>query len=336
MSSKNLKKKTILSGIQPTGNLCIGNYVGALKYWVDLQKEYNSIFLVVDLHAITVKQIPKDLRKQCLSFLAQYIACGIDPETSTMVMQSHVPQHAELAWVLNTLTAMGELNRMTQFKDKSKRHAENINVGLFTYPVLMAADILLYQADVVPVGADQKQHLELARDLAQRFNSRYSPTFTIPEPFIPKTGARIMSLQDPTKKMSKSDENLNNLIALLDPPDTVRKKIRRAVTDSGSEIKYDAENKPGLANLIGLYAALSGKDIPSIENEFTGKQYSVLKEELAEMTVETLAPIQKRYDKIIKDKGYLETILSEGANSARYLARKTLSKVYRKVGFVPA
>lgn len=336
MTKDNLNKKTILSGIQPTGHLCIGNYVGALKNWVDLQKQYNSIFLVVDLHAITVRQVPKDLRKQCMSFLAQYIACGIDPKSSTMVMQSHVPQHAELAWVLNTLTAMGELNRMTQFKDKSKRHADNINVGLFTYPVLMAADILLYQADVVPVGADQKQHLELARDLAQRFNSRYSPTFIVPEPFIPKAGARVMSLQDPLKKMSKSDDNLNNLIALLDPPDVVRKKIKRAVTDSGSEIKYDVEAKPGLANLMSLYSAISGKDIPTIENDFAGKQYSVLKEELAELTIETLAPIQASYDKIIQDKGYLESILSEGAGSATYLARKTLSKVYRKIGFVPA
>ncbi len=330
------KKKTILSGIQPTGHLCIGNYVGALKNWVNLQKEYNSIFLVVDLHAITVKQTPAELRKQCISFLAQYIACGINPETSMMVMQSHVPQHAELSWVLNTLTSMGELNRMTQFKDKSKRHTDNINAGLFTYPVLMAADILLYQADVVPVGADQKQHLELARNLAQRFNSRYSPTFTVPDPFIPKTGARVMSLQDPTKKMSKSDENLNNLITLLDPPDTIRKKIRRAVTDSGSEINYDEKQKPGLANLISLYAAVSGMDIPSVENHFAGKQYSVLKEELAEQIIETLNPIQTSYQQLIQDKDYLTSILSKGADTAKYIARKTLSKVYRKIGFIPA
>ncbi len=334
MSTEKKKNKTILSGIQPSGHLCIGNYVGALKNWVDLQYEYNSIFLVVDLHAITVRQTPSELRKQCLSFLAQYIACGIDPDTSTMVMQSHVSQHAELSWVLSTLTSMGELNRMTQFKDKSKRHSQNINAGLFTYPVLMAADILLYQADVVPVGADQKQHLELARDLAQRFNSRYSPTFSVPEPYIPKSGARVMSLQNPMKKMSKSDDNLNNLIALLDPPDVITRKIKRAVTDSGTDIRYDEVSRPGLANLISLYSSLSGMDTPTVENHFAGKQYSVLKKDLADLIVETLIPIQETYHSIIQDKDYLESILFNGANTAKYLARRTMSKVYRKVGFV--
>ena len=233
------KKPVLLSGIQPSGHLCIGNYLGALKNWEALQESHDSIFLVVDMHALTIKQNPAELRQRCLSYVAQYIACGIDPEKSTIVIQSHVPQHVELMWVLNTLTYMGELNRMTQFKDKSKKHAANINSGLFTYPVLMAADILIYQADLVPVGADQKQHLELARDLAGRFNTQYSDTFVVPEPYIPKAGARIMSLQDPEKKMSKSDENLNNLIAILDSPDVIKKKIKRAVTDSGTEVKVD-------------------------------------------------------------------------------------------------
>ncbi len=326
-------KKIMLSGIQPSGNLCIGNYIGALKNWVHLQEDYNSIFLVVDMHALTVRQIPAELRKRCLSFVAQYIACGIDPKKNTIVIQSHVPQHAELMWVLSSLTYMGELNRMTQFKDKSKKHNTNINVGLYSYPVLMASDILLYQADLVPVGADQKQHLELARDLAKRFNHNYSDTFTIPEPYISKMGARIMSLQNPQSKMSKSDENLNNIIALLDKPDIVIKKIKRAVTDSGKEIKFD-ENKPGLANLMNMYSAMSGDSINTIESEFEGKMYSDFKHTLGELTVETLKPVQAKYDEIISDKSFLENVLKNGAENAFFLARKTLSKVYRKVGFV--
>ncbi len=325
----------MLSGIQPSGHLCIGNYVGAIKNWVNLQNDYDSIFLVVDLHALTVTQTPAALRNRCLSFLAQYIACGIDPEKSLMVIQSHVHQHAELAWVLNTLTYMGELNRMTQFKDKSTRHSANINAGLFTYPVLMAADILLYQADLVPVGADQKQHLELSRDLAQRFNHRYSDTFTIPEPYIPKEGARIMSLQDPTAKMSKSDENLNNLIALLDPPDVAKNKIKRAVTDSLTTIEYAPDERPGLANLLVLYSTLSGMTMGETVSHFEGRMYSQLKTELAELTVETLKPIQEEYHRIMKDKSYLQGIMKNGAEQAGYRARKTLSKVYRKVGLVP-
>ena len=245
------KRPVLLSGIQPSGHLCIGNYLGALKNWEVLQKSHDSIFLVVDMHALTIKQNPAELRQRCLSYVAQYIACGIDPEKSTIVIQSHVPQHVELMWVLNTLTYMGELNRMTQFKDKSKKHAANINAGLFTYPVLMAADILIYQADLVPVGADQKQHLELARDLAGRFNTQYSDTFVVPKPHIPKAGARIMSLQEPEKKMSKSDANLNNIIAILDSPDVIKKKIKRAVTDSGTDIKVD-KARPGISNLIKL------------------------------------------------------------------------------------
>ena len=328
-------KPVLLSGIQPSGHLCIGNYVGALKNWVTLQSSHKSIFLVVDLHALTVKQIPSELRNRCLSFLAQYIACGIDPEQSLMVIQSHVSQHAELSWVLGSQTYMGELNRMTQFKEKSTRHNENINAALFSYPVLMAADILLYQADLVPVGADQKQHLELARDIAQRFNHNYSDTFTVPEPYIPKQGARIMSLQDPASKMSKSDENLNNLISILDSPNVIRKKIKRAVTDSGKEIIYEPEGKPGLANLLVLYSVLANKEIPDIVAEYDGKMYSQLKEDLGEIAVMVLAPIQDEYTRIIKDKKYLNGILKNGAEQASYIARKTMSKVYRKVGFVP-
>ena len=330
----NKKNPVLLSGIQPTGHLCIGNYLGALKNWESLQDSHDSIFLVVDMHALTVKQNPAELRQRCLSYVAQYIACGIDPEKSTIVIQSHVPQHAELMWILSTLTYMGELNRMTQFKDKTKGSNANINAGLFTYPVLMAADILIYQADLVPVGADQKQHLELARDLAGRFNTQYSNTFVIPEPYIPKSGARIMSLQEPETKMSKSDDNLNNIIAILDSPDVIKKKIKRAVTDSGTEVKVD-KSRPGISNLVQLYSLIT--DIPKkdVEAQFSGKMYSDFKSKLGDVMVEFLAPIQKKYNKISKDKAYLESVLSRGAESAHYRARKTLSKVYRKVGFIP-
>lgn len=327
-------KPVILSGIQPSGQLAIGNYLGALKNWVDLQQEYDCIFLVVDLHALTVRQVPAELRQRCLSFAAQYIACGIDPDQVTIAIQSHVPQHAELAWVLNTFTYMGELNRMTQFKDKSARHAQNINVGLFSYPVLMAADILLYQTDLVPVGADQKQHLELSRDIAQRFNNAYSPTFKVPKPFIPKVGARIMSLQEPTKKMSKSDENPGNYIALLDPPDVITKKLKRAVTDSGTEIRYDELSRPGVSNLMTMYSVMSGMDLSAIEAHFEGKMYGHLKGELAELTVETMRPVQARYEALMADKTYLLEVLLQGGEDARRRAQKTLSKVYRKVGCV--
>ncbi|MDP6570163.1 MAG: tryptophan--tRNA ligase [Candidatus Marinimicrobia bacterium] len=326
-------KPILLSGIQPSGQLCLGNYLGAIKNWVGLQDSHDSIFLVVDMHALTVKQNPAELRKRCLSFVAQYIACGIDPKKSTIVIQSHVPQHSELMWILSSITSMGELNRMTQFKDKSKKHAANINAGLFTYPILMAADILLYQADLVPVGADQKQHLELSRDLAHRFNTQYSDTFTIPEPYIPKSGARVMSLQDPEKKMSKSDENLNNLITLLDSPDVARKKVKRAVTDSGSEIKLD-DSRPGISNLLQIYSLISGNSIASIETEFEGKMYSDFKEVLGNSIAEFLTPIQHEYNRVIQDKSYLESVLNQGAENAYYRARKTLTKVYRKVGFI--
>lgn len=333
--SVNEEKPIVLSGIQPSGQLALGNYLGALKNWVAMQDDYNCIFLVVDLHALTVKQVPAELRTNCMSFVAQYMACGIDPDKSTIVIQSHIPQHAELNWVLNTMTSMGELNRMTQFKDKSQRHNTNINAGLYTYPVLMAADILLYQAAAVPVGADQKQHLELARDLAQRFNHRYSPTFRVPEPFIPTVGARIMSLQDPTKKMSKSDENPNNFIAMLDPPKVIEKKIKRSVTDSGAEIRFDEEEKPGVSNLLTIHSALSGQSIPALEAHFEGKLYGHLKTECAEVVIEGLRPVQTRYHELMADKGQLTEILARGADSAFKRARKTMSKVYKKIGLVP-
>ena len=327
--------KRILSGSAPSGHLCIGNYLGALKNWVALQEEYDCIFLIVDLHAITTQQKSSELRKQSLSFLAQYVACGIDPEKSIITIQSQVPQHAELAWVLSTMTYMGELNRMTQFKEKSKRYNENINAGLYTYPILMASDILLYQADLVPVGADQKQHLELTRNLAQRFNSRYSDTFTIPKPFIPKIGARIMSLQDPTKKMSKSDTDLNNIVALLDKPDIIRKKLKRAVTDSGKQIIFDLEKRPGVANLMNLYSGLTGLEMSAVESHFDGKMYSDFKIELSDLTIDTLTPIQNEYEKIIADKSFLNTILENGRTKANKIAAKTLCKVYKKIGFLP-
>ena len=331
MSNSPAKKK-VLSGIQPSGSLCISNYIGALKNWVKLQDEYDCIYLIVDLHSLTVNQVPAELRQRCYSYVAQYIACGVDPGRSLIVVQSHVSQHAELAWVLNTSTYLGELNRMTQFKDKSKKQ-KNINVGLYTYPVLMASDILLYQADLVPVGADQKQHLELSRDIAIRFNNKYSPTFTVPEPFIPKQGARIMSLQDPDFKMSKSDENPNCYISLLDDPSVILKKFKRAVTDSGTEIKYD-ESKKGLYNLINIYCAYTDKRPEDIENMYIGKMYSDFKVDLAEIVIESLKPIQSEYTKLISDKGYLDQLLSEGADKASYLANKTLSKVYRKIGLI--
>ena len=327
------KKKIILSGIQPSGSLCIANYIGAIRNWVSLQNDYDSIFLIVDLHSLSAKQVPAELRNRCLSFAAQYVACGIDPDKSTIAIQSHISQHAELSWVLNSLTYMGELNRMTQFKDKSQKNEKNINAALFTYPVLMAADILLYQADLVPVGQDQKQHLELTRDIAVRFNNQYSDTFTIPEPYIPKHGSRIMSLQDPNSKMSKSDSNLNNIISLLDEPSMIKKKIKRAVTDSGSDIVFD-EKRAGLANLMTIYSIATGDDISKIENDYKGKMYSDFKNDLGDIIVDFLSPIQKEYSLLMKDKGHIEKILKDGADKAVNKAYKTLDKVYRKIGLV--
>ncbi len=329
------EKKRILSAIQTSGALTLGNYVGALRNWVELQQsgEYDCFYMLADLHAITVRQEPKDLRKNSLDILALFLAVGLDPEKSPLFLQSHVPAHSMLSWVLNCNTYMGELSRMTQFKDKSQKHANNINAGLFTYPALMAADILLYQADLVPVGADQMQHLELTRDIAKRFNNAYSDTFKIPEAYVPKVGARIMSLQEPTQKMSKSDPNSNGYILLLDPLDTVAKKIKRAVTDSGGEVKR-GEGKEGVENLMSIYSAMTGKTMDEIETEFDGRGYGEFKEAVAESVVDVLRPIQERYNELIKDKEYLSSVYKKGAETASRVAMKTVSKVYRKVGFV--
>jgi len=315
--------------------LTLGNYVGALRNWVELQKtdEYECYFMLADLHTITVRQVAKDFRKNAMDLLALFLACGLDPEKSPVFFQSHVPAHAQLGWVLTCNTYMGELSRMTQFKDKSQKHAGNINAGLFTYPSLMAADILLYQADLVPVGADQNQHLELTRDLANRFNNAYSETFKVPEGYIPKIGARVMSLQDPTQKMSKSDPNENSYILMLDSPDAVVRKIKRAVTDSGSEVKR-GEGKEGVENLMSIYCAVSGKTMEETEAEFAGKGYGDFKNAVAEAVVETLRPIQARYGELMANKDYLEQVYRSGAEVASRTAMKTLSKVYRKVGFI--
>jgi len=327
------ERKVVFSGVQPSGSLTIGNYIGAIKNWISLQDEYDCFYSIVDLHSITIPQEPKNLRKNTLELLAVYLACGLDPEKSTIFIQSHVPAHAELCWVLCTMSYMGQLSRMTQYKEKSQKVGENVNAGLFTYPVLMAADILLYQADLVPVGEDQKQHLELARDLAERFNNRYSPTFKVPEPLIKKEGARIMSLQDPEKKMSKSDENENGYILILDNPDAIRRKIRRAVTDSIGEVKYN-ENQLGIMNLLEIYSAFSGDSIENIEKKYEGKGYSQFKEDLAEVVIEGLTPIHEKYDYYMKNKDYLERVYKKGAKKANYISNKTLRKVYRKVGFI--
>jgi tryptophanyl-tRNA synthetase len=328
------EKKIIFSGAQPSGKLTLGNYIGALKNWVALQDEYNCYYCIVDLHAITIPQVPKDLRARSLEVLALYLACGLDPEKNTIFIQSHVSAHAELSWVLNTMTYMGELNRMTQFKEKSKKSEANLNAGLYTYPVLMASDILLYQTDLVPVGEDQKQHLELARDLAQRFNSRYSDTFKVPEPYIAQFGARIMSLQEPTKKMSKSDENENAYILITDSADAIRGKLKRAVTDSVGIIQYNDE-QPGLKNLLTIYSKLSGESIENIVSRYEGQGYGQFKKDTAEVIVEALRPVRETYEDLLKNKDYLEKIYSDGANRADAAARKTLRKVYKKVGFIP-
>ena len=329
-----MEKKIVFSGVQPSGALTIGNYLGAIKNWVELQDEYDCYYCIVDLHAVTVPQIAKDLRKNSLEVLALYLACGIDPEKSTIFIQSHVPAHVELSWVLNTITYMGQLNRMTQYKEKSRKSEENLNAALFTYPVLMASDILLYQTDLVPVGEDQKQHLELARDLAGRFNNRYSDTFKVPEPFIKETGARIMSLQNPEAKMSKSDQDENGFILILDSEDAIRRKIKRAVTDSLGVVAYNDEQL-GLKNLLDLYSIFSNEDIPSIVERYEGEGYGKFKNDLAEVVVEGLSPIRERYEELIKDKDYLEKVYKAGAEKAEYQAMKTLRKVYKKVGFIP-
>lgn len=324
-------KKILFSGMQATGNLTIGNYLGALKNWLNLNNEYECFFSVVDLHSITVRQDPAELRRRARTLLTLYIAAGLDPEKNCIYYQSHVSGHTELSWILNCFTYMGELNRMTQFKDKSAKHADNINAGLFTYPVLMASDILLYQADVVPVGADQMQHLEITRDIAERFNNIYGDVFTIPEAYVGKVGARIMSLQDPTKKMSKSDENANASIYLLDDPDTIIRKFKRAVTDSGSEILY-ADDKPGIRNLIDIYSVFTGKTVDEVVKEFDGKGYGDFKLAVGESVVSVLKPIQDKMDELFKDKGYLDGIIKANAEKANYYAGKTLRKVQKKIG----
>jgi len=329
------KKPVLLSGIQPTGNLTIGNYIGAIRQWIELQEQYDCLFVLVDLHAITVRQNPAELRRTCYDFLALYLACGIDPTKSTIFVQSHVPSHAELACILNCFTYMGELNRMTQFKDKTKRHGTNVNVGLFDYPVLMAADILLYQTDLVPVGEDQKQHLEQTRDIAQRFNRLYGKTFQIPEPYIPPLGARIMSLQDPTSKMSKSDQDPRNYVALLDPTDAVHNKIKKAVTDSGNEIGYD-ESRPAISNLMTIYSSLTKESFESLKERYAGKGYTQFKVDLASVIIEMLEPIQSRYREIRENESYIDDILEKGAEQARGRSRLTIRRVYQKLGFIPA
>ena len=326
------QKKRIFSGIQPSGDLTLGSYMGAIKNWVALQDEYECLYCIVDMHAITVRQVPADLRRRSLEQLAQYIACGLDPEKNIMFIQSHVPQHAELAWVLGCYTQFGELSRMTQFKDKSQKHADNITAGLFTYPVLMAADILLYQTDLVPVGQDQKQHVELCRDIANRFNGVYSDTFTLPEPFIPPMGARIMSLGDPMSKMSKSDPD--GCVFLMDPPEVILRKFKRAVTDCDTAVKYDRENKPGVSNLLSIYCAATGKTIEQAEAEFAGQGYGAFKPAVGEAVVELVRPIQEESKRLLQDKAYLESVYQTGAAKAQALAQKTLRKVYKKVGFV--
>ena len=325
-------KKVLFSGMQATGNLTLGNYLGALKNWVTLSDEYECFYSVVDMHSITVRQDPAVLRKRARALLTLYIAAGLDPEKNCIYYQSHVSGHAELAWILNCFTYMGELNRMTQFKDKAAKHADNINAGLFTYPVLMAADILLYQADVVPVGIDQMQHLELTRDIVQRFNGIYGDVFTVPEAYIGKVGAKIMSLQDPAKKMSKSDENPNGSIYLMDDPDTIMRKFKRAVTDSEGQILYRDE-QPGIKNLINIYCACTGKAPDEVVREFDGRGYAEFKPAVGEAVVSVLRPLQERVEELSKDKGYIDSVIKNNAEKAQYFANKTLRKVQKKVGF---
>lgn len=329
-------KKIIFSAVQPSGNITLGNYLGAIKNWVDLQEDYHCCYSIVDEHSITVRQEPALLRKRALDLLKIYIACGINPEENILFIQSHVPAHAQLAWILNCYTYMGELSRMTQFKDKSKKHADNINAGLFTYPVLMAADILLYQADLVPVGKDQMQHIEITRDIAERFNGIYGNVFKIPEGFMPKAGAKIMSLQEPTKKMSKSDENEKSYISMLDDFNIIAKKIKSAVTDSEGVIEYreNDETKAGINNLLTIMSAVTGNSIEKLVSDYSGKGYGEFKSDVAEAVVEHIRPIRKKYDELSEDKQYLVDIYTKGAERANQIANRTLNKVYKKIGFI--
>lgn len=328
------EKKIAFSGVQPSGNLTIGNYLGAIRNFSEYSQNYKTFYCVVDEHAITVRQIPAELRRRTYETLALYMACGLNPETNTLYVQSMVHEHAELAWILNCFTMFGELSRMTQFKDKSAKHADNINAGLFTYPALMAADILLYQTDVVPVGIDQKQHVELCRDVAERFNQIYPGTFTVPEPVISQNGKKIMSLADPTKKMSKSDENVNAVVYILDDRDTIIRKFKRAVTDSGSEVVFDPDEKPGVSNLMTIYSCFTGKNTEEITREFAGKGYGDFKLAVGEVTADALAPVQEKFNALLADKGALEAQMKKGAEEASWYAHRTLSKVQKKLGFV--
>ena len=327
-------KKVLFSGMQATGNLTLGNYLGALKNWVTLSDEYECFYSVVDLHSITVRQDPAELRKRARNLLTLYIAAGLDPEKNCLYYQSHVSGHAELSWILNCFTYMGELNRMTQFKDKSAKHADNINAGLFTYPVLMAADILLYQADFVPVGEDQKQHVELTRDIAKRFNGIYGDVFKMPEPYIPKVGARIMSLANPEAKMSKSEDEDPGRVCLMDKPEDIMRLFKRAITDCESEVRYDPEKKKGISNLMTIYSAATGRSFAEIEQEFAGRGYGDFKKAVGESVVELLRPIREEATRLLADKAYLQKVCQEGAEKASYIAEKTLRKVYKKIGFV--
>ena len=329
------EKKVLLSGIQPSGDLHLGNYLGAIKNWAELSDQFDCYWFMADLHTITVRQEPAELRRRTLTQIATYIACGLDPEKNTLFVQSHVHQHAELGWVLACHTMFGELSRMTQFKDKSAKHADNINAGLFTYPCLMAADILLYRPDFVPVGEDQKQHVEICRDVANRFNHVYGDVFKVPEPYIPKAGARVMSLNQPETKMSKSIPE--GCVFLLEKPEDIMRKFKRAVTDSDTErcVRYDRENKPGVSNLMSIYSAVTGKSYEEIEAEFEGKGYGAFKPEVGETVVELLRPIREETQRLLADKAYLESVYRAGAEKAAYVAEKTLRKVYKKVGFIP-
>ena len=331
-----VQKKRILSGIQPSGDLTLGSYLGAIKNWAALADEYDCYYMLADMHTITVRQVPAELRRHTLTQVAAYIASGLDPEKNVLFVQSHVPAHAQLGWVLDCYTMFGELSRMTQFKDKSAKNADNINAGLFTYPALMAADILLYQADLVPVGGDQKQHVEICRDIATRFNGIYGDTFKLPDPYIPQVGARVMSLTSPEKKMSKSDKDPNGCVYMLEKPEDILRKFKRAITDSDTErcVRFDRENKPGVSNLMSIYSAVTGRSFEAIEAEFDGKGYGAFKPVVGEAVVEMLRPIQEETRRLLSDKAYLEGVYRAGAEKASYVAEKTLRKVYKKVGFL--
>ena len=330
-----VQKKRILSGIQPSGDLTLGSYLGAIRNWAALADEYDCYYMMADMHTITVRQVPAELRRHTLVQLAAYIASGLDPEKNVLFVQSHVPAHAQLGWVLDCYTMFGELSRMTQFKDKSAKNADNINAGLFTYPALMAADILLYQADLVPVGGDQKQHVEICRDIATRFNGLYGDTFKLPDPYIPKVGARIMSLTTPTSKMSKSDKDQNGCVYMLEKPEDILRKFKKAMTDSDACVRFDPENKPGVSNLMAIYSTITGQTMEEIEQEFEGKGYGDFKPAVAEAVIEELRPIQERFRQFIGDKAYLEQCYKDNAPKAQRIARKTLQKVMKKVGYLP-